>query len=823
MKNMSNFKYLSVFALAISLLFASCDDNAPTVIIQVGDDVNISNGGKLLRGSYDTDITLKSGEVYKLSGGVHITNGAKITIQNGVTIQSDPSVTTAPYCYLMVEQGATIEAIGTQNSPIVFTSGSAIPAPGDWGGIIINGYAPVNKAGTAGGSVDSEIAGFPYGGAETTDNSGTLKYVRVEYGGAKIDSETEHNGFTFNGVGNGTTVDYIEAWNGTDDGIECFGGSVNMKHVISWGNTDDGFDWTYGYTGKVQYLLVKTGETGDRGIEGDNNKSTPDATPWSNPVLSQVTLISSGTPNEDDNMPQGIEFRRGTRAVVMNAIIENFNESARVSDEQTNTNVNDGSLALAYAKTSHAFTYRVPALITDESKRFENVATVETSFDTGIDADNFDVTFSGGVAMTDAFFDGADFIGACNSSDMWWADWARFGGSTDAIVPNDPSTNVSAGGTLLQGSYDANVTLVTGASYVLSGGVHFTEGTTLTIEPGVIIKSDPNIATAPYCYLMMEQGSTINAEGTVDAPILFTSGTATPAPGDWGGIIINGYATVNKAGTPGGSVDSEIAGFPYGGDNDNDNSGILKYVIVEFGGAKIDPETEHNGFTFNAVGDATTVDYIQAVNGTDDGIECFGGTVNMKHVVSWNNTDDGFDWTYGYKGKVQYLVVKTGDTGDRGMEGDNNKSTPDATPWSNPTIVNFVLIASGTANEDGNMPQGIEARRGTKAQYINGIVSGFETSVRVSDEQTNTNVDGTGLEVDYVKLSAGIEYKVEANVTDKFETSANVELNAAVTSNYVQSYAGGKDMSADSFFDTTDYMGAVVDGSDWTADWTRGM
>ncbi|MEZ5010171.1 MAG: hypothetical protein R2744_00290 [Bacteroidales bacterium] len=131
---------------------------------------------------------------------------------------------------------------------------------GDWGGIIINGNAPTNK----GVDVESEIAGYPYGGNDAADNSGVLTYVRVEFGGAKIDPETEHNGFTFNGVGNGTTVDYIEAWNGTDDGIEMFGGTVNLKHVVSWNNTDDGFDWTYGWTGNVQHMVIRTGDQGDR-------------------------------------------------------------------------------------------------------------------------------------------------------------------------------------------------------------------------------------------------------------------------------------------------------------------------------------------------------------------------------------------------------------------------------------------------------------------------------------------------------------------------------------------------------------------------------
>lgn len=392
------------------------------------------------------------------------------------------------------------------------------------------------------------------------------------------------------------------------------------------------------------------------------------------------------------------------------------------------------------------------------------------------------------------------------------------------IDPSDRGVNARDGGALLSGSYSEDITLSGNITYLLSGGVHFEPGSTLTIEPGTVIESDPSVTSQPFCYLMIEKGATILAEGTASDPIIFTSGSMVQTPGDWGGLIINGNAPTNK----GVDVESEIAGYPYGGTDANDNSGVLRYVRVEFGGAKIDPETEHNGFTFNGVGNGTTVEYIEAWNGTDDGIEMFGGTVNLKYVVSWNNTDDGFDWTYGWSGMVQHLLIRTGNIGDRGIEADNQSDNNAATPFSDPIISNVTIISSGTQNEDNGNPQGIELRRGTKGQFYNIIVTNFPgSSVRVSDLQTNSNVNDLSLDLDYCMLEGAVEYKFPAEISagNEFESSADFLTNQVITltgdNGYVGTYPGGKDVSSvNSFFDPTDYIGAVKSDASWLSSWT---
>ncbi|MFO7853190.1 MAG: hypothetical protein ACQERS_02595 [Bacteroidota bacterium] len=807
---MRKIKILSTLAmsiLALSIVMISCQ---PEEIIDPTDKgVNVRDGGALLQGIYDEDITLTSDVTYLLSGGVHFEAGATLTIEAGTVIESDPSITAAPFCYLMIEQDATIDAQGTPSAPIIFTSGAATKTPGDWGGLIVNGKAPVNK----GVNVDSEIAGYPYGGTDPGDNSGIIKYVIVEYGGAKIDPDTEHNGFTFNGVGTGTVVENIMAYFGTDDGIEMFGGSVNLKNVISWANTDDGFDWTYGYTGTVENLLIYTGVGGDRGIEADNNSSNHSQEHFSNPTIKNLTIIGSGTQNEDSKDPQGIELRRGTKAQIYNALVVNFKESLRISDEVTNEHIQSGDIEVDYSMFKTGITYKFPEKITDDDKLFEASADMATWADLDLSTSNFAVVYPGGK-------DGGT-IGACDPSDNWWTGWTRaFVGTTTEI----PNYETLADGAILEGNYAKNIRLAEDNTYTLKGGVHIQPGFKIIIEPGVTVKHDPAISAAPYCYLMVEKGATIEAEGTVDKPIVFTSGATTPSPGDWGGIIVNGSATVNK----GVDVDSEIAGYPYGGTSDDDNSGIIKYVRVEYGGAKIDPDTEHNGFTFNGVGSGTTVEYIEAWNGTDDGIEMFGGTVNLKYVVSWNNTDDGFDWTYGWKGKVQHLLIKTGDIGDRGIEGDNNSSNNTATPFSEPILSNVTIISSGTQNEDNNDPQGIEMRRGTKGKYYNFIITNFlGSSVRVSDNQSHLNVEDGSLDLDYSYMDGTPEYKESGVIAsgNEFEASANVFTSQTITlsgtNGFVGTFTGGYDMNADDdWFDSTDYIGAVKSDAIWLDDWT---
>ncbi|MDA9563370.1 hypothetical protein N9R81_01700 [Flavobacteriales bacterium] len=282
--------------------------------------------------------------VYTLAGGVHVKNGATLTIEPGVIVESDPNEAVA---YLLVEQGAKIMAQGTDVSPIVFTSGAATPARGDWGGIIICGEAPINKGTTA----TAEVGDVLYGGSNSTDDSGILEYVRVEYTGNAINSEKEHNGFTFNGVGSGTTLSYLQAYMGGDDGFEFFGGTVNASYLVSTGSKDDSFDWTYGWSGNGNYWIAEqAADEGDRGIEADNQGGANGATPFSNPTLTNITINGRGVAASSD----GMKLREGTKGNISNVVIDGFKDAIEVEHDQTVTNAADGSLNLSNIKITGA-------------------------------------------------------------------------------------------------------------------------------------------------------------------------------------------------------------------------------------------------------------------------------------------------------------------------------------------------------------------------------------------------------------------------------------------------------------------------------------
>lgn len=308
----------------------------------VTEDVTINNVNYTkISGDIYGDQELTSDKKWLLSGGVFVRNTASLTIQKGTTIYGDINGTS----FLSISQGGKLYANGTELEPIVFTSISNSPKPGDWGGIVINGYAQINN----GLSSEGEGGTGTYGGNDDSDNSGSIRYVRVEYAGKILGTDNELNGFSFNGVGSGTTVEYIEAYMGADDGIEFFGGTVNVKYAVSIGNKDDLFDWTHGWRGNGQYWYGKQLDSGDRGIEADNNGDNNVLQPYSNPTLQNITLIGSDV----DGLNIGIVLREGTKGKIYNVEISKFPKyGVQVKGDESTTNMNNNEL---YVSNSYLF------------------------------------------------------------------------------------------------------------------------------------------------------------------------------------------------------------------------------------------------------------------------------------------------------------------------------------------------------------------------------------------------------------------------------------------------------------------------------------
>ena len=326
---------LGLFTVA-SLLVVSCaaDDTADVTINQGGNGT-IDPSGAEIGGVLNANLTLTTGTEYSLTSGLIVPEGITLTIEPGVVVKA----TTGSDVYVAVQQGGIIMAEGTSSNPIVFTSNSSTPNPGDWGGLIVLGRAPINSVVGGDATSTSEIGGLPYGGSIINDNSGIIKYVRIEYSGGAADAASENNGFSFYGVGNGTTIDYIQAFEGADDGVEFFGGTVNASHISVVGAQDDSVDWTEGFTGTLTDVYIEHRQSHDKGIEGDGfntdigNNSNPVF--WSAPTVNNLTINGLGSSNGNE----AIRLRAGTRATFNNVLIQGFEEGYDLDDEETGTGV----------------------------------------------------------------------------------------------------------------------------------------------------------------------------------------------------------------------------------------------------------------------------------------------------------------------------------------------------------------------------------------------------------------------------------------------------------------------------------------------------
>jgi hypothetical protein len=425
------FRKLTVLAVATVLTLAGMATFSSSASAQ-GNVIVIS-------GDITRNMTLKRKKTYLLQGGVFVRSGAKLTIKAGTTINCDTG------SFLVVDKGAKIIAKGTAERPIVFTS--AQPASqrrrGDWGGIIFNGNAPIN---VTGGVAEGEGGTGAYGGTDPDDNQGTMRYVRVEWAGFPISPDNELNGFAFQGAGSGGTFEFLEALNGGDDGFEWFGGTANARNIVSVGSLDDSIDWTFGWTGKVQFAVVQQRADGagvaDRGIEADNNETDFNLTPRSSPQLANVTLVGDTDP-EFAGSTFGLELRRGTAGELRNFIVMNFkNVGLRISDQATYDQFGDGALDLQgfiffnnregenfSGTTADALVGKGLAelrILDDVDPQLANPASTSApDFRPAAGSPALDPA-NVAPAFDDAFFTAAPYVGAFDATTNWLSGWTSF-------------------------------------------------------------------------------------------------------------------------------------------------------------------------------------------------------------------------------------------------------------------------------------------------------------------------------------------------------------------------------------------------------------
>lgn len=303
------------------------------------------------------------------------------------------------------------------------------------------------------------------------------------------------------------------------------------------------------------------------------------------------------------------------------------------------------------------------------------------------------------------------------------------------------------------GNITANETWTSNNIYLLDGWVYVKAGVTVTIQPGTIIKGD----FVSKGTLIVERDAKLICDGTVDQPIVFTSqkSVGQRSYGDWGGVIICGRASTNwAASVANGTTDGEGiveggVGTVYGGGlspNDDDSSGVLRHVRIEYPGVAFQPNSEINGLTLCAVGRKTVIDYVQVSYSGDDSFEWFGGTVNCKHLIAYRGWDDDFDTDYGYRGKIQFAVVLrdpniADQSGSNGHESDNDASGSTRTPVTRPIFSNVSIFGPYCFNSTINSlyRRTMHIRRNSETSIFNSVYAGYPTGLLIENTSTHTN------------------------------------------------------------------------------------
>lgn len=406
------------------------------------------------------DLFLANDTCWILDGKVYVDDGAILTIQSGARVEAEAHGTgdsTAYASALIVTRGSQIFADGQECESIVFTSHEANPKSGDWGGIVLLGDAPLNRADTTIEGID--LPTLPvgidvnYGGGgrnqgDTLDNSGILRYVRIEYAGAVIEEGNELNGLTCGGVGKNTTLDFIEVAWGNDDAFEFFGGNVNAYHLIAYVPDDDAFDFDFGYRGRVQFGVSVLNDTENyssnpNGIESDNNATGALDELRTRPLVSNLTVIGveSGSVASAKGLLNGAHFRRASSIAVRNSIFIGFPTGVLLQSVPTqNDSVGVDPVGFKYNLVQAFGTPANPVFgggntwYTGGSANANTLinnpfSTTAPDFRLGsgspaLTGANFGGFPTGGTAAGE--FDAVSYRGAFDGSTDWTACWAKF-------------------------------------------------------------------------------------------------------------------------------------------------------------------------------------------------------------------------------------------------------------------------------------------------------------------------------------------------------------------------------------------------------------
>ncbi|PAW88328.1 MAG: hypothetical protein B9S33_04945 [Pedosphaera sp. Tous-C6FEB] len=839
------------------------------VYVQTGANLTIE-AGTIVKGTNDNT----------LFGALFICQGAKIFAQG---TPDRPIVFTS-----------TADNIGTAGA----WPNLGIYDRGLWGGIVLLGNATLNSAADATGNLASPkygvFEGLPdqvingqnvhrYGGSNDADSSGVMRYVSIRHGGKRLESNKEINGLTFCGVGNSSVIEFVEAYAIADDGFEFFGGTVNTRYLVSAFNDDDAFDTDEGYRGSNQFWFgIQENGAKDSGFEIDGDAPNSGVLPTSQWKVWNATILGSGAANGQGS-GNAFTIREFAAPSFHNGIFGDFARRGISIDANAGTHIGSGALDIANniffafgtsdTVTNIGITASAQAFLSDATKTNlivnPQLAGISRINDGGLDPR----PLAGSPALNPAnvkpvtpggFIVPTDYLGAFGPDNLWIAKWTTL--SQYGVMR--PNGNLGQNIVTISGSLTGTNSWSRTNIYHLVGKVYVENNAVLNIEAGTIIKGT-NDSTL-FGSLFITRGAKIFARGTAQNPIIFTStadniGTAGAWPnlgiydrGLWGGIVLLGHATLNSAADATGNLASPkygvFEGLPdqvingqnvhrYGGNDDADSSGVMRYVSIRHGGKRLESNKEINGLTFCGVGNGTTIEFIEAYAIADDGFEFFGGTVNTKWLVSAFNDDDAFDTDEGYRGLNQFWFgIQENGAKDSGLEIDGDAPNSGVLPTSEWKIWNATILGSGAANGQGS-GNALTIREFASPTFVNGIFGDFARRGVSIDANAGTHIAsgkldfqnniffgfGTSDTVTNIGITAG----AQAILSDAAKTNLIVNPQLAgisrvpgfgldprpVIGSPALSAANVKPTVANGFYVNAPYIGAFGDHN-WAADWT---
>jgi hypothetical protein len=837
-----------------------------------------------------------SGVAYRLNGRVDVgvdigadgnqAGGARatLTIEPGAIVFGSSGAD-----YLVVNRGSQLLADGTAASPIIFTSANDLNRQADsdpnnnlggsltaeWGGIVILGRAPINRCNTGGATAGTSacqnaVEGVTnpdalYGGAIANDRSGKLEYVQVRFAGFAINSAgNELNGITLAGVGSETEVGFVQVHNNEDDGIELFGGTVNLRNIVLTGNKDDSFDTDNGWNGNLQFLIaVQAADIGDNIVEASSVAPNV-GPPFSDARVANFTFVG--------NRSNAFRLNTGTRGQYVNGVVDygtqcfrwettagdgvsGFNASF---DPRFNSVLFDCNSGLT---TSNSDTPTATASVGADPNSVQGPSSLAARLFPGPNeaaVTPFNVTTLG------SFFTAAPYVGAFGPAETETSNWAA--GWTFALFPPTacPAGTIDTGGSIngvrvcsFSGVITSDVRLTRGNLYRINGRIDVgvdigADGTavggdpaSLTIESGVTV-----FGNSGADYIVVNRGSQIFSNGTSANPVIMTSLPDVTDPNrndndntaEWGGLVVLGRAPINRCNTGGATAgtaacQNAVEGVTnpdalYGGALANDDSGSIRFTQVRFAGFAINSAgNELNGITLAGVGAATEVSNVQVHNNEDDGIEIFGGAVNLRNVVLTGNKDDSLDTDNGWNGSLQFLIVVQNPViGDNIVEA-SSVAPNVGPPFSDARVSNFTFV--------GNRSNAWRLNTGTRGQYVNGVVTygqpcfRWETTAGDGIAGFNAATDPRFNSVLFDCVGGLTPSSGSDSAAAAGSVGADANNSTATADTLISTFVNGANETARTPFDVTTlgafftpvtYIGAVRDASDrWWAGWTCGL